>query len=194
MEYNDIRYLVIFLRSLKTEAAALKLLGELFSDNNLWDRDCFWFYILSEIIKKFPKLDYSSYYQTIMQEVIRAFTTIIEGSNEEGLKKLTATDPFLLIQPVLKSVALAMVYLLLPASQPQHSFIKSCIHRLFCLVTSSLDHINPPEYLGDLLGFVKIFVAAYLQRYRAERGVYLLSNEDEINDSSRESQKELLID
>jgi hypothetical protein len=57
-----------------------------------------------------------------------------------------------------------------------------------------LDHINPPEYLGDLLGFVKIFVAAYLQRYRAERGVYILSNEDDIDDSSRESQKELLID
>jgi hypothetical protein len=67
IDYNDIRYLVIFLRSIKTEGAARRLLTELFSDNNLWDRDCFWFFILSEIIKKFPRLDYSSYYQTIMQ-------------------------------------------------------------------------------------------------------------------------------
>jgi hypothetical protein len=134
----------------------------LFADNNLWDRDCFWFYILSEITKKFPRIDYSPYYQTIMQEVIRAFTTIIQGSNEESLKQLTITDPFLQIQPVLKSVAFIMVYLLLPNNQPQHVFIKSCVERLFSLVTSSLDHINPPEYLGDMLGFVKIFVSAYL--------------------------------
>jgi hypothetical protein len=99
----------------------------LFADNNLWDRDCFWFYILSEITKKFPRIDYSPYYQTIMQEVIRAFTTIIQGSNEESLKQLTITDPFLQIQPVLKSVAFIMVYLLLPNNQPQHVFIKSCI-------------------------------------------------------------------
>lgn len=62
IETNDIRYLVIFLRSIKSEKAALRLLTELFSDNNLWDRDCSWFYILGEIIKKFPKLDYSLYY------------------------------------------------------------------------------------------------------------------------------------
>ena len=78
---NDIRYLAIFLRSIKTEASAFRLLRELFSDNNLWDRDCSWFYILGEIVKKFPKLDYSKYYQTIMQEVIRSFTTIINREN-----------------------------------------------------------------------------------------------------------------
>lgn len=81
IEYNDIRYLVIFLRSIRTEAAAKRLLGELFSDNNLWDRDSFWFFILSELVKKFPRLDYSAYYQTIMQEVIKAFTTLIDGDN-----------------------------------------------------------------------------------------------------------------
>lgn len=81
IDYNDIRYLVIFLRSIRTEAAAKRLLGELFSDNNLWDRDSFWFFILSELVKKFPKLDYSAYYQTIMQEVIKAFTTLIDGDN-----------------------------------------------------------------------------------------------------------------
>ena len=91
-------------------------------------------------------------------------------------------DPFLQIQPVLKSVALALAYLLLPNSQPQHVFIKSCIERLFCLVISSLDHINPPEYLNDLLGFVKVFVRAYLLRYRGERGLFLLVNEDSVED------------
>jgi hypothetical protein len=59
IESNDIRYLVIFLRSIKSETSAHRLLTELFSDNNLWDRDCSWFYILGEIIKKFPRLDYS---------------------------------------------------------------------------------------------------------------------------------------
>jgi hypothetical protein len=46
IECNDIRYLVIFLRSIKSESVALRLLAEIFSDNNLWDRDCSWFYIL----------------------------------------------------------------------------------------------------------------------------------------------------
>ena len=77
IECNDIRYLCIFVRSIKNEASGRRLLRELFSDNNLWDRDCSWFYILGEIVKKFPKIDYSQYYQTIMQEIIRAFTTIL---------------------------------------------------------------------------------------------------------------------
>lgn len=47
IDYNDIRYLVVFLRSIKSEHAAKRLLAELFSDNNLWDRDSFWFFILS---------------------------------------------------------------------------------------------------------------------------------------------------
>lgn len=81
IDYNDIRYLVVFLRSIKTEAAAKRLLGELFSDNNLWDRDSFWFFILSELVKKFPRIDYSAYYQTIMQEAIKAFTTLIDSDN-----------------------------------------------------------------------------------------------------------------
>jgi len=46
VNFNDIRYLAIFLRSIKSEQVALRLLTELFSDNNLWDRDCSWFYIL----------------------------------------------------------------------------------------------------------------------------------------------------
>lgn len=111
-------------------------------------------------------MDYSAYYQTIMQEVIKAFTTLIDADNEESLKKITSSDPFLQIQPALKSVALALAYLLLPESQPQHVFIKSCVERLFNLVITSLDHINPPDYLNDLLGFIKAFVRAYLLRYR----------------------------
>lgn len=49
-----------------------------------------------------------------MQEVIKAFTTLIDADNEESLKKITSSDPFLQIQPALKSVALALAYLLLP--------------------------------------------------------------------------------
>ena len=125
--YNDIRYLVVFLRSIRSEAAAKRLLRELFSDNNLWDRDSFWFFILSELIKRFPRIDYSAYYQTIMQEVIKAFTTLIDGDNDDAVKKLTASDSFLQVQPALKSVALALAYLLLPDSQPQHVFIRACV-------------------------------------------------------------------
>ena len=125
--YNDIRYLVVFLRSIRSEAAAKRLLRELFSDNNLWDRDSFWFFILSELVKRFPCIDYSAYYQTIMQEVIKAFTTLIDGDNDDAVKKLTASDSFLQVQPALKSVALALAYLLLPDSQPQHVFIRACV-------------------------------------------------------------------
>jgi len=127
INYNDIRYLVVFLRSIRSEAAAKRLLGELFSDNNLWDRDSFWFFILSELVKRFPRIDYSAYYQTIMQEVIKAFTTLIDGDNDDAVKKLTASDSFLQVQPALKSVALALAYLLLPDSQPQHVFIRACV-------------------------------------------------------------------
>ena len=121
---------------------------ELFADNNLWDRDCSWFYILGEVTKKFPRLDYSKYYQTIMQEVIRTFTTIINSENEENIKKITSGDSYLQIPPVLHSVALILAFLLLPESQPQHIFIKSCIERLFSMILGSLDVINPPEYLN----------------------------------------------
>ena len=43
---NDIRYLAIFMRSIKTETVGRRLLTELFCDNNLWDRDISWFFIL----------------------------------------------------------------------------------------------------------------------------------------------------
>ena len=79
-----------------------------------------------------------------MQEVIRAFTTIINADNDESLKKLTSCEAYLQIQPVIKSCALIVTYLLLPSSYPQHVFIKSCIHRLFSLFTSVLDYVNPP--------------------------------------------------
>ena len=166
IDCNDIRYLVIFLRSIKSQSSALKLLAELFSDNNLWDRDCSWFYILGELVKKFPRIDYSAYYQTIMHQVIKAFTIIINGDNEDSLKKLTTSDNYLQIQPVLKSVAMTLAYLILPASQPQHYFIKSCIQRVFVLIISSLDYVNPPEYLNDLITFSKAFVRSYLIRFR----------------------------
>jgi hypothetical protein len=59
--------------------------------------------------------------------VIKAFTIIINGDNEDSLKKLTTSDNYLQIQPVLKSVAMTLAFLILPSSQPQHYFIKSCI-------------------------------------------------------------------
>ena len=86
-----------------------------------------------------------------------------------------------------------LAYLLLPESQPQHVFIKSCVERLFNLVITSLDHINPPDYLNDLLGFIKAFVRAYLLRYRGERGLFLLYNEDIIEDVHNYNDKSLLI-
>ena len=49
-----------------------------------------------------------------MQEVIRAFTTIINGDNEDSYKKLTQSDSYLQIPPTLKSVALILTFLLLP--------------------------------------------------------------------------------
>jgi hypothetical protein len=194
IDYNDIRYLVVFLRSIRSEPAAHRLLGELFSDNNLWDRDSFWFFILSELVKRFPRIDYSAYYQTIMQEVIKAFTTLIDGDNDDAVKKLTSSDSFLQVQPALKSVALALAYLLLPDSQPQHVFIRACVERLFNIVITSLDHINPPDYLNDLLGFIKAFVRAYLLRYRGERGLFKLYNEDHLEDHHEPNDKDLLID
>ena len=51
-----------------------------------------------------------------MQEVIRAFTTIINGENEEAYKKLMIADGYLQIPSVLKSVALIIAFLLLPSS------------------------------------------------------------------------------
>jgi hypothetical protein len=111
------------------------------------------------------------------------------------LKKIVASDPFLQIQSTIKSVALILAYLLLPQNYPQHVFIKSCIERLFNLVITSLDHINPPDYINDLLGFAKSFVRAYLLRYRSERGLFSLFNEDVIDDYHDENNSaEHLID
>ena len=101
-----------------------------------------------------------------MQEVIRAFTTIINGDNEDSYKKLTQADGYLQIPSTLKSIALILTFLLLPESYPQHIFIKSCIERIFSIIKGSLDYNNPPDYLVDLLTFLKSFCRFYLIRYR----------------------------
>jgi hypothetical protein len=129
-----------------------------------------------------------------MQEVIRTFTTIINGDNDEALKKLTSSDSYLQIPPVLKSVALILAFLLLPSSQPQHVFTKSCIERIISLVVGSLDYINPPDYLNDLMTFLKAFTRAYLVRYRGERGLFKLFNEDIVYDKHDPNDKFLMID
>ena len=60
-----------------------------------------------------------------------------------------------------------MAFLLLPSDQPQHVFIKACIERIFSIVGGSLDNVNPPDYLSDILTFLKAFSRFYLVRYRA---------------------------
>ena len=77
-----------------------------------------------------------------MHEVIRSFTAIINGDSDDILKKLTSTDGYLQIPSSLKSIALILVFLMLPEEQPQHIFVKSCIERLFSLIVGSLDYIN----------------------------------------------------
>lgn len=149
---------------------------ELFADNNLWDRDCSWFYILGEVIRKFPHLDYSKYYQTIMQEIIRTFTTIVNSDSEETIKKVTSGDSFLQLPAILNSVALILTFLILPKHQPQHIFIKSCIERLFSIILGALDVINPPIYVTEMLSFLKSFTRFFLFRYRNERGLFKLYN------------------
>lgn len=68
------------------------------------------------------------------------------------------------------------------------------MQRLFNIVITSLDHINPPDYLNDLLGFIKAFVRAYLLRYRGERGLFMLYNEDVLDDHHEPNEKDLLLD
>lgn len=65
-------------------------------------------------MKKFPTIDYSPYYQTTFQEIIKIFTTLIDPASEEILKKLTGADGFIDTPPILKSIAVLLVNLLLP--------------------------------------------------------------------------------
>jgi len=61
----------------------------LLKDSSIWERDISWFFIISEIAKKYPKLDFSSHYVTLFQEVIKIFTNMLDPVSNEELKKLT---------------------------------------------------------------------------------------------------------
>jgi hypothetical protein len=47
-------------------------------DPVLWDRDSCWFFIISDILKKYPNIDYSPYYTSLFQEIIKTFTVMID--------------------------------------------------------------------------------------------------------------------
>ena len=73
-----------------------------------------------EIIER-PNLKAVYYLNSISYSIFK------QSCNDDAVKKLTASDSFLQVQPALKSVALALAYLLLPDSQPQHVFIRACV-------------------------------------------------------------------
>jgi hypothetical protein len=62
------------------------------------------------------------------------------------------------------------------------------------LITSSLDYVNPPDYLNDLVRFSKAFVRSYLIRFRGERGQNLLYNEDSVEYYHQTNDKNLFLD
>ena len=84
----------------------------MFVESSLWDRDIWWFFILSKIVKKFPQIDYTQFYPTLFHETIKVITTLIEPLTEEDVKKLLNYDASLGICSILSSIAKILTNLL----------------------------------------------------------------------------------
>lgn len=78
----------------------------------MWDRDGCWFFILSELMRKFPQLDYTPYYPTLLQEIIKMVTTLIDPYTDDDVKKLMSSDPLIPIPSLFKSAANILNFLL----------------------------------------------------------------------------------
>lgn len=93
----------------------------------MWDRDSCFFYILDELLFKFPELPIHTYYQTLFQEIIKVITCVIDPSTEEEIKKLVNEDPCIGTNCILKSVANILVDLLRPTREPGWQVAWSCV-------------------------------------------------------------------
>lgn len=79
MDQREMKYLALFIQCLSEQKNAEIILEEIMCESGSWDRDCHWFFILSKIIEKFPHLDFSRYFHTIFQTVIKNFCAIQEN-------------------------------------------------------------------------------------------------------------------
>ena len=74
---KDIRLVAFFISSVKNKENANKILQIMFIESSLWERDTWWFFILSKLTKNFPDIDYTQYHQTLFHETIKIITTLI---------------------------------------------------------------------------------------------------------------------
>lgn len=91
---------------------------KIFAESSLWDRESCFYFIISEITRKFPNINYSIYYETLFHETIKIMTTIIDPTTEEDIKKVVNPEVSLNLPPILKSIASILVNLLKPMSEP----------------------------------------------------------------------------
>ena len=152
----------------------------MFAESSVWDRDSCFFHILDELTYKFPNLPLDTYHQTLFQEIIKVITCVIDPSTEDEIKKLTNEDPSLGTPCILKSAANILVNLLKPTKEAGWKNIWSCIERIFSLISSTMDHSHEVEFMNDFLIFMKQFVKSFIFRYRKERNIHELYNEDYI--------------
>lgn len=92
IEERDIKYLAIFIKSIKSIEKAQTILQYIFEESSLFERDTPFFFIISELTLEFPLLNLGSYHQTLSQEIIKVITTVVDPSTEDELKKLTNED------------------------------------------------------------------------------------------------------
>lgn len=165
IEQREMKYLALFIPCLEDEKNGDTLLEEIMCESGSWDRDCHWFFVISKIVEKFPQLDFSRYFHTIFQTVIKNFNSIEENS-EADLPGVLLPDDITGIRSVLRSDADILIGLIVPKSNPMCNTVWSYIERLLTLIVSPLNPTSHPTYLSYHTIFLRYIIKNFLKRYK----------------------------
>ena len=145
------------------------LMAEMFDHNGHWDKDLNWYFIVATIASKFQKLDFVKYFPQLFLDIVRNINDTFGSMDEMDrifMEEKTG------IQPVVKSMAQAIVWLIVPATKPHCQQVWMYIHRIFNLILSPLDPSNHVASCMMLIEFIKCFVQSFTRRKGFERNVW----------------------
>lgn len=140
MEKREIKYIALFVRSIKKLSSAKKIVDSIFEESSALERNTPFFIILAELVSEFRELDLSNYMDTLNHEIIKTITTVIDPYSPEELKKILCEDPSISGTCILRSIGKILVYSLPESKDPNSQKSWSSIERVFAIIGSVIDH------------------------------------------------------
>jgi hypothetical protein len=64
---KDIKYLAVFIKSVKSLHFAERILWYIFEESNMFERNASFFYVLAEVTRLFPDINITRYFNTLSQ-------------------------------------------------------------------------------------------------------------------------------